>query len=140
MFHKIVVAVDGSKANVSAQLVAAGVSAATSGELLLVCVMPVRATLVAEERAALKAGDVLDDARWRIEAAGGRVSKMIDRFEGYRGAPGEILSVAQEEMADLIITGTRGHRSLAGAVLGSVSQRLLHNSPCPVLVVPEAGR
>ena len=38
--------------------------------------------------------------------------------------------------ADLIVTGSRGHTAIAGIVLGSVAQRLLHLADCPVLVVP----
>jgi len=34
------------------------------------------------------------------------------------------------------VTGTRGHTALAGVIVGSVAQRLLHVAPCPVLVVP----
>ncbi len=38
--------------------------------------------------------------------------------------------------ADAIVVGTRGRGPLASAVLGSVTQRLLHEAECPVLAVP----
>jgi len=47
-----------------------------------------------------------------------------------------IAEVAEDVHADLIAVGTRGHAPVAGLLLGSVTQRLLHISPCPVLAVP----
>ncbi len=43
---------------------------------------------------------------------------------------------AKEAGADLIVVGTRGQGPLKGLLLGSVTQRLLHVAPCPVLAVP----
>jgi hypothetical protein len=48
----------------------------------------------------------------------------------------EIADVAREVGADLIVIGTRGHTPIAGLSLGSVTLRLLHVAPCPVLAVP----
>src|SRR5581483_6327505 len=47
-----------------------------------------------------------------------------------------IKSIAKEANADLIVVGTRGHSPVAGLLLGSVTQRLLHIAHCPVLAVP----
>jgi universal stress protein A len=53
------------------------------------------------------------------------------------GAAADCVSrIASDNDVDLIIVGTRGRSALVGAVLGSVTQRLLHVSPCPVLAVP----
>jgi nucleotide-binding universal stress UspA family protein len=49
---------------------------------------------------------------------------------------GLIASAAREMGAQLIVVGTRGHGRVAGALLGSVAQGLLHGVSCPVLVIP----
>jgi nucleotide-binding universal stress UspA family protein len=50
-----------------------------------------------------------------------------------QASPGaELLARARD--AQLIVVGSHGHSGLAGTLLGSTSQRLLHRSPCPVLV------
>ena len=52
------------------------------------------------------------------------------------GAAHMIADVAREVGADVILVGTRGHTAIGGLLLGSVTQRLLHIAPCPVLAVP----
>ncbi len=47
-----------------------------------------------------------------------------------------IAKLADEAGADLIVAGSRGHSALAGVLLGSVAQRLLHLAHSPVMVVP----
>lgn len=49
---------------------------------------------------------------------------------------GEAISeVARIEHADLVIMGSRGLTNLAGLIVGSVTNRVLHTAPCSVLVV-----
>jgi universal stress protein A len=61
-----------------------------------------------------------------------------------RGDPAEeILRVAREQPVDLICMGARGRGRVTGALLGSVSTAVLHDSPVPVVVLHpprEAGR
>ena len=52
------------------------------------------------------------------------------------GAAQMIADVARQAGADLIVVGTRGHTPLAGLLVGSVTQRLLHVAPCAVMAVP----
>jgi nucleotide-binding universal stress UspA family protein len=53
----------------------------------------------------------------------------------------EIITLAVEKDADLIVIGTNVHASLFGGtpVLGSEIERVVRNAPCPVLCVP-SGR
>lgn len=47
-----------------------------------------------------------------------------------------IAEVAKEVGADLIVAGTHGYGRIANALIGSVTQGLLHTGVCPVLAVP----
>ena len=47
----------------------------------------------------------------------------------------EIIQLAVESQADLVIMGVRGRHALALAVFGSTTNRVVQSGPCPVLVV-----
>ena len=70
-----------------------------------------------------------------LESAGLDVKSRFVTDLGVRPA-NAIADAARDTGADLIVAGTRGHTALAGLLLGSVTQRLLHIAPCPVLTIP----
>ena len=87
----------------------------------------------------------MDAAVGRDDAAEARVDEAVERLRGcgahVRGAvrlghpPKEILSVAQEQDADLIVVGARGQTRADLFRLGSVSQKIVKYADCSVLVV-----
>ena len=76
---------------------------------------------------------IAEDAVARMRRAG--LSAAPDVRSG--DAAHEIVAVAREVAADLVVVGTRGHTGLARLVLGSVARNVLHHAPCSVLVVRE---
>ena len=57
------------------------------------------------------------------------------------GGPAHVIADAAEKLgADVIVTGTRGHTAVAGVILGSVAQRLVHLASRPVIVVPQSSQ
>lgn len=52
------------------------------------------------------------------------------------GQPDEVLcELAGQLKADLVVVGARGHNAAQRFLMGSVSDRVVHHAPCPVLVV-----
>jgi nucleotide-binding universal stress UspA family protein len=47
----------------------------------------------------------------------------------------EIVRLAVEEHADMIVMGTQGRTGLERLLLGSVAERVIRGAPCPVLTV-----
>lgn len=63
----------------------------------------------------------------------GEVSLKKKMIQGHPSSV--ILEEVINESIDLVVMGSHGYGPIAGAVLGSVSQRVLRKSPCPVLIV-----
>jgi nucleotide-binding universal stress UspA family protein len=50
----------------------------------------------------------------------------------------EIIRYAKTQQVDLIVIGTHGRGAIAHMLLGSVTEKVVRKSPCPVLTVREA--
>ena len=55
------------------------------------------------------------------------------------GRPADAL-VQASASADLVVVGTRGHGGFRGLLMGSVSQAVLVDAACPVMVVPNRAQ
>ena len=76
--------------------------------------------------------ELLRKESWRVKVAGGTVARAHLRMGE---VDLEIVSLAEELGADLIVMGCRGHRGIRRAIEGSVSDGVIRHAPCPVLVV-----
>jgi nucleotide-binding universal stress UspA family protein len=80
--------------------------------------------------------ETLRKLTWRIRVAGGIVTGSHLRM----GAVAEeIVGLAGELEADLIIVGSRGLRGIRRAIAGSVSESVFRHARCPVMVVRPKG-
>ena len=69
-----------------------------------------------------------------------RLHLPIDKHRAERrfvegDAATEIVRLAQEMQADLIVMGTHGRTGLARMLMGSVAEQVVRKAPCPVLTV-----
>jgi nucleotide-binding universal stress UspA family protein len=83
------------------------------------------------EYATASAVEHLNDLAARLEKDGAVVATLVTV-----GRPiDEILRIAGDEKADLIVMGTHGRTGLRAVVTGSVTERVVRTSPVPVLTV-----
>ena len=88
----------------------------------------------ASEAIGKEAQGILDDQARKIEEGGGSVQEAHFR----RGRKDEeIVRVAEEIGAGLIVMGSRGLGGVRRALMGSVSDSVMRHAHCPVLVVRE---
>ena len=68
--------------------------------------------------------------------ARGRSHGVSVDFLVWEGEPGEsIVEAAVSERADMIVVGSHGRGAVGRFLIGSVSDHVVRNAPCPVLVV-----
>ena len=141
----ILVATDGSRAAGAALDEAISLAAETHDEVVAITVWrALQGDFGLAYPSAAMLDDLLDaerkhaeaalaDASSRARAAGVQISTRLAT-----GDPAEqICAYAEEIDARLIAVGTRGYGSVASLLLGSVSNAIIRQATCPVLVVRE---
>jgi nucleotide-binding universal stress UspA family protein len=138
MFETIVVAMDGSEQSNRAADLAAGLAKESGGRILAVHVKELMAGRAAGP-IHVNENEIVAEIRDRVKQLNADgIKAELQVTSTMTGGPAHVIAdAAEKEAADIIVTGTRGHTAIAGVVLGSVAQRLLHLAPCPVLVVPD---
>ena len=64
------------------------------------------------------------------------LGRLSPKVEVRVGSPvAEIVAAADDLKADLLCVGTHGRTGLAHLILGSQAERIIRESPCPVLTV-----
>ena len=138
MFTTIVVAMDGSDQSNRAADLAAVLAKESGGRILAVHVKELMAGRAAGP-IHVNEDEIVAEIRDRVKRLNDDgIKTELQVTSTMTGGPAHVIAeAAAKEAADVIVTGTRGHTAIAGVVLGSVAQRLLHVAPCPVLVVPD---
>ena len=137
---RILVAVDGSEASLKAARMAVDIALRFGARLTLAYVIPrlllppdvYDLTLAEVEREQRTHADKLvAEALARLGEPGVQAETSV-----LSGSPAETLAeAAAAPDVDLVVLGSRGRGAVARVLLGSVSDRLIHISPKPVLVV-----
>jgi nucleotide-binding universal stress UspA family protein len=139
VYRHILVGVDGSDASAQAAEMAGRLAADLDAKVTVVFVRQLPAMPTSpfgvtvdldshwedqERLAASRAAGVLDElgVAWRLEVRTGDPAVQLELG-------------ADENGADLVVVGARGHSVAHRLLLGSVSTRLLHHARRPVLVV-----
>jgi nucleotide-binding universal stress UspA family protein len=139
MFDNILLAVDGSEHGVHAAKVAGDLAREVEAQVLRIVVVydPVPANLgepnLSQTIAARQeeAQEIVDSSLKELGDVPAEIHTEI--IEGQ--IADKIVDVASIRNSDVIVMGSRGRTGLASALLGSNSQKVVSNAPCPVLIV-----
>ncbi len=153
---KILLATDGSKEAELASRTAADLAEKTGSELHLVHVFgitpwyPVYPEATTPEWAVQEQAPMLEEDLQRtseqrareildteVEKARSTGSTVAQAYLREGGVAGEIVTLAEDIGAGLIVMGSRGRGGIRRALMGSVSDAVVRHAHCPVLVVRE---
>jgi nucleotide-binding universal stress UspA family protein len=123
-FHRLLVAIDGSPCSEAAWRQAFLLSTTWFSHLLAVSVAPREAELPEVQ-------EILQKVQTEADRKGIPLDTLV-----LRGTPSEaIIQAARARGTDLLILGSHGRRGLTRLIMGSVTEQVIGQARCPVLVV-----
>jgi nucleotide-binding universal stress UspA family protein len=134
---KILVPVDFSESSRKAFAYAVSFARQFAAEILLLHIVefiPTPELVVAESgylNARLRENATRELANWRKEMEPFQLKTSVEDGIPHR----EIVRIADEINADLIILGTEGRTGLSHLLIGSTAERVVRHAHCPVMVV-----
>lgn len=138
-FQSILVAMDGSKGSMRALDAAITIAKDTNGSITAVYVLPFPAfqmyqpDKVIKEKLYSEGKKFLESAK--IEALKKDVKLQYKILQGHVGDALTDFAKSKEHKMDIIVIGHRSMTKIKEAILGSVTNYVLHKSQVPVLVV-----
>lgn len=136
--RKILVAIDGSAHSNSVVDTAIQYAKLLEAKVLLVHCHKRFPTILGEPHRNNAIVSTIRESEILIEPFSGRLRDAEVDFEERlmeEPAAAVIVDIAKIQKCELIIMGSRGLTSLEGLIVGSVTTRVLHTTPCSVLVV-----
>jgi nucleotide-binding universal stress UspA family protein len=136
--EKMLLATDLSEASTAATEQAFELAARLGASLLIVSVIDPGSLLMPGGRFHARVDQVRERraviAQSLVER--GRETGVPVSFLVWEGDPGDqIVAAAEAEHADMVVVGSHGRGTVGRLFLGSVSEHVVRNAPCPVLVV-----
>jgi len=138
MFHKILVAVDGSPSSEKALAAAVDLAARYQADLTAVG--------VAQQPEVVGMVDEVDEMRRQAEGHFRRIGEAAVAFARNQGVAlrsvvlrghvaDSIVRYAESEGMNLVVLGQHGHSRITRFFLGSTSDRVSEHCPCTVMIV-----
>jgi len=149
VFKRILIATDGSKNGEKAAKAGIELAKLSGGKVIIVYVADIGKYMPSAGIISPFGGvspDAIDNVVASIREAGEKATLQVDELARASGVTSErlivegnpaseILRIAEDDRIDMIVMGSIGKTGLEKFLMGSVAEKVVHNSKLPVLVV-----
>jgi len=149
VFERILIATDGSENSEKAAKVGVELAKLSGGKVVIVYVADIGKYMPSAGLISPFGGaspEAIDNVVANIREAGEKAMLQVNELARESGVPSErqlvegnppseILRIAEDEKIDTIVMGSIGKTGLEKFLMGSVAEKVVHNSKLPVLIV-----